>query len=267
MKAPSLAVIAMLAAVSVAHAADLSNKPLYKAPVPIVSENWSGLYVGAGVGARFADPKWTTTAAFTPAGAPFPLSTDPNATFSNAAFRFSGYAGYNWQVSPIWVVGLEGDFGWANNRSTLASRIPGLGIVNGGSFSEVRGSWDASLRARAGYLVAPQWLAYATGGVAFQHLEAIATCPADPNNVCNPATGTQSFTSSSNRVGWTVGAGLETKLTQNWLARVEYRYSDFGSFSFVALPISATTFGANATLSTVTHMATLGLAYKFGGPY
>jgi opacity protein-like surface antigen len=31
-----------------------------------------------------------------------------------------------------------------------------------------------------------------------------------------------------NRVGWTVGAGLEKKFTPNWSAKLEYLYVDFG---------------------------------------
>ena len=266
MRAPWLALVVALTAVSAVHAADLPNKAVYKAPSTVANATWSGFYVGAGIGMRSSDSNWTTTAALTPGGGPFAFTTDPTAKFASSAFRLSGYAGYNWQVSPVWVLGVEGDFGWANNHRTLDTRIPGIGLLSAGSFTEVKGSWDASARARAGYLITPQWLAYATGGVAFQHLEAIATCPADAN-VCNPATGTQSFSSSTNRVGWTVGGGLETKLTQNWLARAEYRYSDFGNFSFVAVPFSANIFGANANLSTTTHLVTLGLAYKFDGPY
>jgi outer membrane immunogenic protein len=245
-----------------ALAADMPTKaPVYQAaPAPMFS--WTGLYAGIGLGARWMDSDWTTTAAFDPGGGAFASSTDPNATFSSAAFRISGYAGYNWQVAPVWVVGIEGDFGWANNHDTLGSRIPGLGVLNNGSFTEVKGTWDASLRARAGYLVNPALLAYVTGGAAFQHVEAIATCPAD-TFVCNPAFGTQSFSNSSNRVGWTVGGGLETLFMQHWLARIEYRYSDLGSFSFTAIPFSATTFGANANLSTTTQTVTVGLGYKF----
>ena len=135
-------------------------------------------------------------------------------------------------------------------------------MLNAGSFTEVKGTWDASLRARAGYLINPMILAYATGGAAFQHVEAIATCPAD-TTVCNPAVGTQSFSNSTNRTGWTVGGGLEAMFMRNWLARIEYRYSDLGSFSFTAIPFSISTFGANATLSTKTQIVTAGLGYKF----
>jgi outer membrane immunogenic protein len=116
-----------------ADAADLA--PIYKAaPAPYVS-SWSGFYVGIGVGGRWMDNDWTTTAAFDPNGVLIPFTTDPNASFNNGAFRVSGYAGHNWQVAPMWVAGVEADFGWADNHSTLASRIPGLGVLNAGSFT------------------------------------------------------------------------------------------------------------------------------------
>ena len=263
MRSPLLAGVFALFALSTLEAASAADLPakmgVYKAPA--AAGSWDGFYAGLGLGARWANSDWTTTAAFTPAGGPFGFASDPNASFASAAFRPSGYAGYNWQVAPAWVVGLEADIGWANNHDTIGL-IPGLINLNGGTSAEVKASWDASLRARAGYLITPQWLAYATGGVAFQHIEVIATCPGDAA-VCNPAT-TQSASNSSDRVGWTIGGGLETKLSQNWLARVEYRYSDFGSYSFTALPWNANSFGANATLSTKTNMVTVGLAYKFG---
>jgi outer membrane immunogenic protein len=256
--------LAALIAVSVIGVASAADLPVRKA-APLVTPapaTWTGFYVGVGLGARRMDSDWSTTAAFDPGGALIPFATDPNASFSSTKFRISGYAGYNWQVSPVWVVGAEGDFGWADNHATVA-RIPGLGVLGGGSFAEVKGSWDASLRARAGYLVTPGLMAFVTGGVAAQRVEAIATCPAD-TTVCNPALGTQSFSNSSNRVGWTVGGGLEAMLMQNWLARVEYRYADFGSSSFTAIPFaSGSRFGANANLSTTTQILTAGLAYKF----
>jgi outer membrane immunogenic protein len=31
------------------------------------------------------------------------------------------------------------------------------------------------------------------------------------------------------RFGWTVGAGLELAMDENWFGRAEYRYSDFGT--------------------------------------
>jgi outer membrane immunogenic protein len=56
-------------------------------------------------------------------------------------------------------------------------------------------------------------------------------------------------------------------LTPRWIARGEYRYADFGSAtdtdtrSFPGLVQVAT-----YTTAVKTHTATIGLAYKFGGP-
>ena len=83
---------------SIASAADLPVKALPYVAAP----SWTGFYVGAGVGARWMDSDWTTTSTFFPNGVMIPFFlTDPNATFSSAALRISGYAGYNWQVAPI----------------------------------------------------------------------------------------------------------------------------------------------------------------------
>ena len=106
------------------------------------------------------------------------------------------------------------------------------------------------------------WVAYVTGGGAFQNIDAIATCPGDLF-VCNPNTGTQSKKSSEIQVGWTVGGGLEGMVGPNWLARIEYRYSDLGNFSFTALQFNINAHGADAHLSTTRHIVNVGLAYKW----
>jgi outer membrane immunogenic protein len=36
---------------------------------------------------------------------------------------------------------------------------------------------------------------------------------------------------SDTRVGWTAGGGVETELAPQWKLRVEYRYTDLGSYS------------------------------------
>jgi opacity protein-like surface antigen len=43
---------------------------------------------------------------------------------------------------------------------------------------------------------------------------------------------TANGTIDDTRVGWTVGGGVETEVSQNWKARLEYRYTDLGHFSF-----------------------------------
>src|ERR1019366_9752704 len=84
-------------------------------------------------------------------------------------FRAGAYAGYDWQVAD-WVLGLEADLAWADSSASAAG-IPGCAVLctlgfpgPGIDVASVRMGWDASARARLGYLMAPDLLAYATGG-------------------------------------------------------------------------------------------------------
>ncbi|MEO5755270.1 MAG: outer membrane beta-barrel protein [Mesorhizobium sp.] len=60
-------------------------------------------------------------------------------------------------------------------------------------------------------------------------------------------------------IGWTVGAGVEHAFTDKWIARVEYRYSDFGTKD---LSIAAG-LGQVADVSLQTNDIRVGLSYKF----
>ena len=79
-------------------------------------------------------------------------------------------AGYNWQVAPTWVVGLEGDWSWTEHRLAAS---PAPWIINPGGGAAVRffhhhgldaRLGDRSLRARLGYLVTPNLMALRHGG-------------------------------------------------------------------------------------------------------
>ena len=60
-----------------------------------------------------------------------------------------------------------------------------------------------------------------------------------------------SQTNSTAMFGWTAGAGLETALTDRWVARGEYRYSDYGHWN--------TTFGTPANLAVAANIHGRGL--------
>jgi outer membrane immunogenic protein len=95
-------------------------------------------------------------------------------------------------------------------------------------------------------LAAPTWMLYFTGGAAWQKLEATANLA-----------GVGGQTNSNTRVGWTVGGGIEGVLWGNWLARAEYRYADYDTWrsTFFATDV--------IDVKATTHIATVGLAYKF----
>ena len=259
-----------------AQAADL--RPITKAPPPAPAPvaDWTGFYAGVGVGGRWTDTDWTTTCLLptTAPGCPannalFPTRflVDNPSSFDMSGVRVSGYLGYNWQIST-WVLGLEGDFGWADNKDNHIG-IPGTHILGSTALdtASVRDRWDASVRGRVGYLVTPQALLYATGGAAWLDKETTATCPlisAAPfaGGWCVAGPHAESF--SKTMFGWTVGAGAEWKFWQNWILRAEYRYSDYTGDAqnirfFAGTPVD--TFDAHVRQTT--HTAYLGVSYLF----
>jgi outer membrane immunogenic protein len=272
----SLGLVAMATS---AFAADLAARPVYKAPSPVIApiSNWTGFYVGGELGGEWGQTNWTTTSTSdfpgTIVDASFRRNYDPS------GFRAGGYAGYNWQITN-WVVGLEGSGAWTNNTASAAG-IPGCSISCAGTpgpgldVSSVKMGWDASVRARVGYLVTPSLLFYGTGGVAWQAIQTTGLCQhssADP--VCSSAIGNPIDIQTNSKVltGWTVGGGVDAKIYGNWLLRGEYRYSSFGTFNGV-LPFNSSGAAPGAdfvryNLSVKTQVATVGLAYKFdwGGP-
>jgi outer membrane immunogenic protein len=110
-----------------------------------------------------------------------------------------GHAGYNWQYGSV-VAGLEADFSGADIKQTV------LGL-------EEKTNELASARARLGYVFLPNLLAYGTAGAGWGHTEFSV-----------PGATLETL----NQFGWTAGVGLEYKLTNHVLLRVEYLHYDFG---------------------------------------
>jgi outer membrane immunogenic protein len=252
-------------------------------PAPRVVYDWTGFYVGGEAGGKWTTDKWTTTCV--DAGGPplgtcgsalsrvaFPGAPDVTASnsFNTSGFRGGVYGGMLVQVNTSWVVGIEADWGFYNKTSTGAG-IPGCSTaactggalvpfnLSGDSVSVKLGD-DYSVRARAGFLVTPQVLAYATGGVAFQQISTTATCAGATSPAC-----TFNLTDVSQKTtltGYTVGGGLEWKVTQNWLLRGEYRYSNFGNYNPTYFSNSGI-IGVATNQKVSTQIATAGLAYFF----
>jgi len=257
----ALVAVAVIGFASVASAADLPTKaPIYKAS-PVALYNWTGFYIGGDIGARFSRAKWTTLDYDTLT----PSAVDNPANLDRTSARIGGYVGYNWMFAPAWLAGLEADIGWAGGTASHTP-FPGIAFLSptlgaGNDFVNAKLTWDASVRGRLGYLVAPNWLVYGTGGVAWQRINTSASCPGGGGiSFCGLPGFSDSFTET--KTGWTAGAGVETMLWGNWIGRAEYRYADFGHVSNRLPPAPAV--GFHASVGIQTHTAVLGLAYKFG---
>src|SRR5437868_1840900 len=109
--ASAIVTISAVVGIGAATAADLPARVYNKAPVMVdPGYNWTGFYVGLNGGYSWGRANETVTL-----GAPFPVTS--------AAFRqnveggvFGGQIGYNWQVDPRWVLGLEADAQWTGER-------------------------------------------------------------------------------------------------------------------------------------------------------
>ncbi|WP_314947416.1 outer membrane protein [Bradyrhizobium cosmicum] len=262
------ALLAGLAFAGPVQAADLAAKPFTKAP-PLVASSWTGFYAGLGLGYRSTQADITTTSVLQDGVARDLNGAVLTQPFDGTGFRVNPYAGYNWQVSPSWVVGVEGDVGISDQNTALpgfrASPRAGSSTFAVDSLS-VKSGWDASLRGRAGHLLTPSTLAYVTSGLAWQHFDVTSLCVSGTCNDATPA----SVSNSATRTGWTLGGGIETALWGNWLLRAEYRYADFGTTQMV-IARARTAAGPALTVDNFdtklrTHIASVGLAWNFGEP-
>jgi opacity protein-like surface antigen len=271
--------------------------PVKAAPAaPAALYNWTGVYLGGAVADRLSTSTWNTLAinSFNFVGGGF-IAPDPTTTpasFFNGVAQPRLYAGYNWQFSPKWVAGIEGDVG-APGGSMTRGGIPGtfgngvnscppliditptfnpcnfaLGIGAPGTEAELHDSstvklgWDGTIRAKVGMLVTPTILFYGTGGAAFQQVEVSARCDGFfPGSWCTVPRGE---TFSSTRVGWTAGLGIEAVLFSNLIGKAEVRYADFGHFNNTFFAGTGDDVVTSVHVQTVTALA--GVAYKFGPP-
>ena len=263
---------------------------LAQAPMPPAAGfNWTGLYLGLNADGAIGVDHTSQNAAFSSAA----LGTNGLLQTSNQLTPIGGgvggQIGYNWQMSPLAVFGLEADGQWLSQVDTASNSTPaattaffGAGANGFGYAVRSKQSLNAigTVRARAGFDV-HYMLWYATGGFAWADLSETDTFVGSANPAIFPGAlqpgpflpAAKSF--SSTRLGWTIGGGAEANLGGGWSAKLEYLYVDLGSTSHgVGIPINAA-FGAAfttgaAAVRTSTHISDniirVGLNYHFGGP-
>jgi outer membrane immunogenic protein len=249
--------LASVGAIALAGSAFAAPPPAYLPPVPIFS--WTGLYFGGQIGYAWDHDSQQVTA-FVPAIPPVIVDGEivvPGvpATFLTDSFSSSpqgviggAHIGYNLQINQ-WVAGLEGTVDGTSVSKTVFDPFSGINV-------STKAPIQGSIRARAG-VAWDRALIYVTGGGAFTNIT---------NNYSLFGVGIPSESISKTRSGWTVGAGIDYAVTNNWSVRVEYRYSDFGHYTdtpFVALVVPP----LGASLAVQHHLTQnqvqVGFSYKF----
>ena len=243
-----------------AFAADLPSRrapPVYAPPPPIPVFSWTGLYVGGQVGYEFGRSNAFAYNSVTGAGlvangsspngvvggahVGYLFSTQSIPVLSNVTGAFSSLPLIGGLGGAGGVFGIEGDVDGSNYRSAYAL---------GGFGNSTREPIQGSIRGRLGFAV-DRALFYATGGAAFGDLR---------NTYVNGLTGaTDQF--SHTRVGYTVGGGVEYAFTNNLSIRVEYRYTDYGSFTDNLA--NSSNGGINVRHKETDNRVQAGFSYKF----
>jgi OmpA-OmpF porin, OOP family len=161
--------------------------------------NWGGFYLGLNVGGGQATDRFR----------------NPNNGLSTGSFNIGGplgggTGGFNWQLNPNWVLGVEGDID--------ASGMSGSKGCPAGAYTcGTSNSFLGSIRGRVGYAPwAGNMLLYVTGGGEYGDINRSVNAGVLPAR--SPSIGTQ--------FGWTVGGGIEDMFAPQWSVKVEYRYAE-----------------------------------------
>jgi outer membrane immunogenic protein len=287
-----------------AFAADMPVKAPY-APAPAPVYNWTGWYVGVNAGASFGDAKTDfngapVTLLYTPL---LETNTIPGQAFTDRpypdGFMGGGQIGYNYQWSPLIVVGIEADFQGSlerdsdalTNTRTVTTAQTGIGLpptalaaLTSVTDYTAKIEWFGTVRGRIGYV----WgggnvMSYLTGGFAYGRVDVEGTNAYSGTFAPNGGTGvfsvTNTFGHNNVNTGWVVGYGTEGVIdfwgARNWTWKIESLYMDLGHLDTtgvtsavnVAGPPPAFTSGSGGQLTTHTHFTDgilrAGLNYKF----
>ena len=251
MRGQLLAGVALAMFAQSVHAADMA----VKTPPPKKSYDWSGFYGGAHFGYSGGTSRWTATSpgAAAPIGGSLDLFNSYD-MFKGTGSYFAGFqGGYNYVLPSRTLLGVETDISFPNTLSGTAtfSQVP----TAAASYAE-QVEMSGTLRGRLGY--APgNWLFYATGGFAWSYDQFTRSQLSGTSGAATPGTVEQLVMVP--RVGGVAGIGVEVGLTPEWMARLEYLYTDYASHS-VAFPAGAQQFNSNLMLQSVR----VGVDYQLG---
>jgi outer membrane immunogenic protein len=225
-----------------------TKAPPVALPPPIFS--WDGFYAGVQGGGGWSHESGLWGDAMRRGLSPYAINAGSGLA--------GGYVGYNWQFANL-VLGLEGDgngvIGGPRSTTTVynALGLNGNPVGTNPYGIDAQQTWNADIRGRVG-LAIDRTLLYVAGGAAFGDVK---TSYAGPLNV----TANRFLTETTQRVGWTIGGGVEYAFTNNILGRIEYRYADLGSKSFTQISSGSGNYDDPRWHSSA---VLAGVSYKFG---
>lgn len=249
-------------------------------PTKTDTTNWTGFYAGLSAGgaigssnAQTATGPYSEDGYFNETSIPV-VNNAGNQNLTPTGFAGGLQFGYNRQITPHLVAGIEAEYGaLSTDDSTSVTAIYPCCEYPFTIQQRVSSNWMSSVRARVGRTVGKNYLLYLTGGGAetqFRYSSDFSSSTWGEHESAN---------AKVLKTGWVVGGGVERSLARHWSTRAEYLHVDFGqvwnqgnAFSVNEIETAAvhaedtsaspaTTFTHTATLSS--NIARLAVNYRF----
>lgn len=172
-------------------------------PVYAPAADWTGFSIGlqAGIVSLSGYEDWNPD---------FAAPVDPYETWDSGIGGSLGiFAGYDIQVSDLFVLGVGGEVNW---NSVSALEWPSFALDD-----EVSHQWDAGLHVRAGVLVTPDILAYGLLGYSWGSFD-------------TPYWGAQGYDSPWTTSGVKIGAGVEALVADGFFVKGEVAATFYDSY-------------------------------------
>jgi outer membrane immunogenic protein len=223
--------------------------------VPVFT--WTGFYIGANVGAAITQDSLYNAVAI--GGFPTPFGGGGIALGNGITTGIlgGGQLGYNYQVGRF-VFGVEGEIEANGTNAHFATHPDGAQ-----QDWKAQGDYIATVAARLGFVIHQDTLVYIKGGGAWDQTKYNVGTTEPGGFGFNPGL-------SVSRSGYVLGFGAEYAITQNWTAKIEYEYMDFGTqrlnFALGSVGNNPPDYAPFTTESDHTlSVVKFGINYKFGG--
>jgi outer membrane immunogenic protein len=255
--------IAALMLAAPASAADMPVKARPLPPPPPVF-SWTGFYVGAHLGGAWGTTESTlgsvsfcqffggkTSVPINQCDSVSGFSIPVSQTQTNG-FLGGVQGGYNWQIAPWAVIGVEAQFSWTDLKGTS----PCVLVLACSTDHD----WITTLAGRFG-VTYDRLLLYVKGGVAWSKVTYSASL-----TLGSPFDFTTSV--SDTRVGAMFGTGVEYAFWGNWSAKIEYNYIRFKDKDYT-FPLSfsdgynSVSLDFNTAIKEHIHLIKAGINYRF----
>ncbi len=195
--------------------------------VPEILFDWTGFYLGAGGGYRWADFSFRSDLCD---DIDCGLLEDDVGDFDLTGEGFFGTVegGFDWQVAPSFVLGVLASFDFGEGLGDdRFSDLEGIGPFDAGEGL----SWDTdfndviTVAGRAGF-VWDRAMLYGLVGWSWASGESEISAICD-SAICDGA----DFSDDASVNGLTLGGGVEFLFTENLSGRIEYRHIDFSEIN------------------------------------